>query len=115
MRLLHTGDWHLGKRLYGMDRRDEARASLAELARIAANERVDAVLVAGDLLDRRVADDEPLGDCLAALEDLAAVAPVLAVVGNHDDDRLWGALARDPWPSGASTWRTASRPPSTRW
>ncbi|MCB0880935.1 MAG: exonuclease SbcCD subunit D [Thermoleophilia bacterium] len=94
MRLLHTGDWHLGKRLYGLDRRDEAVATLAELARIALSERVDAVLVAGDLLDRRVNDYEPLGDCLNALEELARAAPVLAVVGNHDDERLWGALAR---------------------
>lgn len=93
MRLLHTGDWHLGKRLYGMDRRDEARAALWELARIAHDERVDAVLVAGDLLDRRVNDYEPLSDCLTALEDLAAVAPVAVVIGNHDQSRLWAAVA----------------------
>ncbi len=93
MRLLHTGDWHLGKRLYGMDRRDEAVASLAELARIAATEQVDAVLMAGDILDRRIADSAPLGDALRALEALARVAPVAVVVGNHDDPDLWGALA----------------------
>ena len=29
MRLLHTGDWHLGKRLYGADRAEEAEAALA--------------------------------------------------------------------------------------
>ena len=32
MRLLHTGDWHLGKRLYGADRAEEAEAVLAQLA-----------------------------------------------------------------------------------
>ncbi len=93
MRLLHTGDWHLGKRLYGADRNDEARAALEEVAEIAAAEGVDAVLVAGDLLDRRLVDSAALGDCLGALERLAAVAPVVAVAGNHDDPDLWDHLA----------------------
>jgi exonuclease SbcD len=93
VRLLHTGDWHLGKRLYGADRGAEARAALEEVARVAADEAVDAVLVAGDLLDRRLVDSAALGDCLTALERLAAVAPVLAVAGNHDDPALWSHLA----------------------
>jgi exonuclease SbcD len=93
MRLLHTGDWHLGKRLYGADRSDEARAALAEVAEVAAREAVDAVLVAGDLLDRRLVDSAALGDCLAALEALAATAPVVAIAGNHDDPDLWDHLA----------------------
>ena len=93
VRLLHTGDWHLGKRLYGADRGAEARAALEEVARVAADEAVDAVLVAGDLLDRRLVDSAALGACLAALERLAAVAPVLAVAGNHDDPDLWTHLA----------------------
>lgn len=93
MRLLHTGDWHLGKRLYGADRDAEARAALEEVAEVAAREEVDAVLVAGDLLDRRLVDSAALGDCLAALEGLAAVAPVIAVAGNHDDPALWSHLA----------------------
>ncbi|HWH14583.1 MAG TPA: exonuclease SbcCD subunit D [Miltoncostaeaceae bacterium] len=93
MRLLHTADWHLGKRLYGQDRRDEARAALHELVTAAERERVDAVLVAGDLLDRRVVDALAFEDCLGALERLARVAPVLVVTGNHDDPDLWAALA----------------------
>jgi exonuclease SbcD len=93
MRLLHTGDWHLGKRLYGADRGGEARAALQEVAAIAAAEEVDAVLVAGDMLDRRLVDSSALGDCLTALERLAAVAPVVAVTGNHDDPDLWDHLA----------------------
>jgi exonuclease SbcD len=93
VRLLHTGDWHLGKRLYGMDRAAEAEAALAELAALAEDEGVDAVLVSGDLLDRRLVDSAALGTCLRALERLAAAAPVLAVAGNHDDPDLWTSLA----------------------
>lgn len=93
MRLLHTGDWHLGKRLYGADRADEAEAVLGQLAAVAEHEAVDAVLVSGDLLDRRVVDSAALGACLRALERLAETAPVLAVAGNHDDPDLWSHLA----------------------
>ena len=93
MRLLHTGDWHLGKRLYGADRAEEAEAVLAQLAAVAEEEAVDAVLVSGDLLDRRVVDSAALGACLRGLERLAETAPVLAVAGNHDDPDLWGHLA----------------------
>ena len=93
MRLLHTGDWHLGKRLYGADRAEEAEAVLARLAAVAEEEAVDAVLVSGDLLDRRVVDSAALGACLRGLERLAETAPVLAVAGNHDDPDLWGHLA----------------------
>jgi exonuclease SbcD len=93
VRLLHTGDWHLGKRLHGADRLDEAEAALAEIAALAESEAVDAVLVSGDLLDRRVIDSAALGACLRAMERLAATAPVLAVAGNHDDPDLWGHLA----------------------
>lgn len=93
MRLLHTADWHIGKRLYGVDRMAESAAVLAEVRDVAAAEAVDAVLVAGDLLDRRLVDPACLGACLEALRALAEVAPVVAVTGNHDDPELWGHLA----------------------
>lgn len=95
MKLLHTADWHLGKRLYGADRLAEARTALAEIAEIARDEAPDAIIVAGDLLDRRPVDEEPLGACLDALAALADVAPVLAITGNHDDEAFWGHLG--PW------------------
>ena len=93
MRLLHTGDWHLGKRLFGSDRLGEAEGALDEIVRAAEAEAVDAVLVAGDLLDRRLVDSAAFGACLRAMERLAAVAPVIAVAGNHDDPDLWTHLA----------------------
>lgn len=93
MRLLHTADWHLGKRLYGVERIGESEAVLAELAELAAAERPDAILVAGDLLERRLVDSACLGLCLRSLERLAEVAPVVAIAGNHDDPDLWEHLA----------------------
>lgn len=93
MRLLHTADWHLGKRLFGVDRLGEARAALDALATLAETERVDATIIAGDMLDRRLVDSPAFGVCLAAIERLAEVGPVVAIAGNHDDPDLWQNLA----------------------
>lgn len=93
MRLLHTGDWHIGKRLYGMDRLDDIRRTLGEVARVARTAKVDAVLVAGDNFDRRLVDPPALAVCLGALEELASIAPVVAVTGNHEDPAFWAQLA----------------------
>jgi len=51
VRILHTSDWHVGKQLRGMSRLDEHRAVLAEIADVARAERVDLVLVTGDLFE----------------------------------------------------------------
>lgn len=93
MRLLHTADWHIGKSLHGIGRLDETREVLQEVCAIARTERVDAVLVAGDLLDRRLVDPAALGLALETLAALGETAPVIAVPGNHDDPALWGHLA----------------------
>ncbi len=93
MRLLHTGDWHIGKRLYGNDRLEETQRVLSEVAQVARREQVDAILVAGDNLDRRLVEPAVLATCLRALEELATVAPVVAVTGNHEDPLFWAQIA----------------------
>ena len=57
MRILHTSDWHIGKRLSGRDRLDEQRAALDEIAAICDAEKVDLVLVAGDVFDTFLPSD----------------------------------------------------------
>ena len=51
LKILHTADWHLGKRLDNFNRLDEQRIVLDEICEIAEREAVDVVLVAGDLFD----------------------------------------------------------------
>jgi DNA repair protein SbcD/Mre11 len=51
MKILHTSDWHLGKRLDDFSRMEEQQAVLLEICEIAERENVDVVLVAGDLFD----------------------------------------------------------------
>ena len=88
MRLLHTSDWHIGRSLHGADLLAEQEAVLSGLADGVAAERVDAVVVAGDVYDRAV----PSADATAVLDRVltrlrAAGATVVLTPGNHDSAR----------------------------
>lgn len=94
IKLLHTADWHVGKTLRGRSRADEHREVLAEVAAIAREEEVDAVLVGGDLYDSAAPGPEAEEIVYAALLDLAATgAEVVVVSGNHDNPRRLEAVA----------------------
>ena len=67
MRVLHTSDWHIGKRIGRFDRSDEYREVLEEVAEIADRQKVDLVLHSGDVFDRPVPPVESLAVGLQGL------------------------------------------------
>ena len=88
MRLLHTSDWHLGRSLHGTDLLAEQEAVLAQLAAVVLAERVDVVLVAGDVYDRAVPSADATDVLNRTLNRLvAAGATVVMTPGNHDSAR----------------------------
>jgi len=93
MRFLHTSDWHVGKAIRGHSRMDEFIAVLDEVTRIAIDEKVDCVLVSGDLYEHKVVT--PDADRLV-FETLAHLAsekiPIVAIPGNHDSGIRWEAF-----------------------
>jgi exonuclease SbcD len=93
MRILHTADWHVGRRLGRHDRMQEHRDALDEVAHIADEEAVDLVLVSGDVFDRPTPPVDALSLGLRALQRLAAGRTVVVVAGNHDAPELFDALA----------------------
>ncbi len=93
MRVLHTSDWHVGKTVRGRRRTDEHRAVLAEIAGVAADREVDLVVVAGDLYETATPTAESVELVYRALLDLAAVAEVVVVTGNHDHPGMLRAVA----------------------
>lgn len=93
MRILHTADWHVGRRLGRHDRMPEHRAALEEVAEIADAEAVDLVVVSGDVFDRPSPPVDALSLGLHGLQRLAADRPVVVVAGNHDAPELFDALA----------------------
>ena len=91
MRLLHSADWHLGRLFHGVSLVDDQAHLLDGFARLAAEAKIDAVLIAGDVYDRAV----PPPDAVTLFDEfLAKVAgelriPTVVIAGNHDSaDRL---------------------------
>lgn len=86
MKILHTSDWHLGKRLENFSRLEEQQAVLKEICEIADRENVDAVLVAGDLFDTFNPPTEAIDLFYKTLKTLTnnGRRPVIAISGNHD-------------------------------
>ncbi len=93
MKILHTSDWHVGRKLGRHDRMAEHAAVLAEVETIADAHGVDLVIVSGDVWDRPVPPMDALALGLQTLLRLAERRPVVAVAGNHDSPELFEALA----------------------
>ncbi|HVE26057.1 MAG TPA: exonuclease SbcCD subunit D C-terminal domain-containing protein [Sporichthya sp.] len=95
MRLLHTSDWHLGRSLHRADLASAQGAFLDHLVDTVRSERVDAVLVSGDVYDRALPPVEAvdlLNDALYRLRE--AGARVIVTSGNHDSAKRLGVHDR---------------------
>src|SRR6202050_3280140 len=91
MRLLHTSDWHLGRSLHRADLRAAQSAFLDHLVDTVRAEKVDAVLVAGDIYDRAVPPVDAVELCEDALNRLHdAGTRIVLISGNHDSARRLG-------------------------
>jgi exonuclease SbcD len=89
MKILHTADWHVGKVLKNQPRADEHTAVLADIVRVANEEDVDLVVVAGDLFETSTPGPQAQGQVLRTLLDLRAEGRnVVVLAGNHDNQRL---------------------------
>jgi len=85
MKFLHTADLHIGKKLFECSLLEEQRYILKQIYDIACENKVDAVLIAGDVYDRAVPSTEAvelLDDFLTEL--IKANIQVLMISGNHD-------------------------------
>jgi exonuclease SbcD len=94
VRFLHTGDWHLGRTIRGRSRIDESARVLDEVAGIARDEGVDAVLIAGDTFD---AFSPPAEAQRLLFETLTRFLrdgiKVVMIAGNHDSAPRMDAMA----------------------
>ena len=91
MLMLHTSDWHLGRSLHRADLRAAQAAFLDDLVEVTRAEKVDVVLVAGDVYDRAVPPVDSIELCEDALLRLHATgARIVLISGNHDSARRLG-------------------------
>ena len=100
LKILHTADWHLGKRLQEYSRITEQKLVLEEICQIADQEEVDLVLLAGDIFDTFNPSHEAVELLYKTLRRLSknGTRPVVAISGNHDSSQFVEApdpLARE--------------------
>ncbi|AWK51128.1 exonuclease SbcCD subunit D [Clostridium beijerinckii] len=100
MRILHTGDWHLGKNLEGQSRMDEQEEFLNDFINIVEENNIDLIMIAGDVYDSSNPPARAEKMFYDTLKRLSGNGERLTLVisGNHDNpDRLVaaGPLARD--------------------
>ncbi len=99
MRVIHTGDTHVGYRQYhSPERRQDFLDAFDQVVEDAIAEDVDALVHAGDLFHDRRPGLVDLQGVVGALRRLdAASIPFLAVVGNHEGkrDAQWLDLFED--------------------
>ena len=89
--MLHTSDWHLGRSLHRADLRAAQAAFLDHLVEVVRAERVDVVLVAGDVYDRAVPPVDSVELCEDALLRLHDTGVrIVLISGNHDSARRLG-------------------------
>ncbi|MBF0218653.1 MAG: exonuclease subunit SbcD, partial [Gammaproteobacteria bacterium] len=93
MKFLHTSDWHLGRTLYGQKRYREFAAFLDWLYQILENEKVDALLVAGDIFDTSTPSNRAQELYYRFLCRVAASCcrHVVVIAGNHDSPSFLNA------------------------
>ena len=84
MRILHTGDWHLGRTLLGADLLAHQAAFLDWLVDLVRARSVDLVVIAGDVYDRAIPPIDAVRMLSSVLERLAQTTTVVLTPGNHD-------------------------------
>lgn len=87
MRFLHTADWHLGRIFYGQYLTDDQAHVLEhQFFTILKEEKIDGILLAGDVFDRAVPPIEAieLWDSIITRLAMDYKVPLFVVSGNHD-------------------------------
>jgi DNA repair protein SbcD/Mre11 len=111
VRFLHTSDWHVGKAIRGRSRAEEFAAALDEVVAIALDQRVDAVLLAGDVYEHRAPGPEAdalVFDAFVRLHE--AGVRVVTIPGNHDSALRFEAFGRVLRPLGIEIVARVARP-----
>lgn len=85
MKILHTSDLHIGKKLFGRERYGEYRAVFSELKDICETEGVELTMIAGDVFDTYTPSAEAEEIFYAGIKLLSESCAVLIISGNHDD------------------------------
>ena len=85
MKFLHTSDLHIGKKIFECSLYEDQKHMLSEIRRIALEEKVDALVIAGDVYDRSLPPTEAVELLDNFLTDFVKEdIPIIMISGNHD-------------------------------
>jgi DNA repair protein SbcD/Mre11 len=96
MKILHTADWHLGDRLGRIDRTLDLRRAVERVADYCTRERIDVLLVAGDLFSE-ITRPDGLREAIHHWKNtfqpfLESGGTLLTLTGNHDNENFCQTL-----------------------
>lgn len=89
MKILHTSDWHLGKKLDGFERNEEQKKFLSDLLNIVENNDIDILIVAGDIYDSSnptIEAEKMYYDFIKKMGDMKK-CNIIIISGNHDSPK----------------------------
>ena len=95
MKFFHLSDLHIGLKLYNRDLGEDQAYILRQIIRLAAEERPDALVIAGDIYDRAVPPAEAVelfDRFITELTDTLPKLSVMLIAGNHDSGPRVGCL-----------------------
>ena len=84
MKFLHCSDLHIGRKLHGYSMIDDQRDILEKMCAIAREKGVDAVLIAGDVYDTAMPNEDAVNLLDWFLTELSTFCKVYMIAGNHD-------------------------------
>ncbi|NSJ92921.1 exonuclease subunit SbcD, partial [Coprococcus sp. MSK.21.13] len=96
MKIIHTGDWHIGKIVNEFSMIEDQKIVLKQLINIIEEEKPNTLIIAGDLYDRSI----PPVEAVELLDEvfskilLKLKVPILAIAGNHDSPERVGFGSR---------------------
>ncbi len=117
MRILHTSDWHLGKRLFKLDRSPEHELFLAWLLQTLKEKKIDVLLIAGDIFDTPTPPHQSLETFYNFLHQVSVETQTetMIIAGNHDSGLLLEAPSKILSPHRVKVWGKLSPDPEDHW
>ena len=99
MKILHTGDWHLGHVLYGYDRTEEQQQMLRQMVDIVSVEQPDVFLLCGDVFHTSqpsASVQTMFNHALVQMHHASPQTTIVVTAGNHDSATKH-EIFRTPW------------------
>lgn len=97
MKIIHTADLHIGKKLYEQSLAENHEAFFAQLAQIVAEEKPEALLLSGDIFDScnpSVESQETYNEGLLNIHNANPTTQIVVMSGNHDSAARLGVNAK---------------------